>query len=211
MTTSSSNGRGQRPELLRALSNILGMFIILGTAWFMWPASLGGRTQFIIVQGTSMEPTYHSGDLLYARKSGNYGPEDIAVYTIPEGEPGAGALVVHRIVSEEASGKYRLKGDNRESLDDAQPSRADFVAKPVMNLGQLPTRLIILTPFFLSIVLGAAVAWFLWPTKVTKEHSPEPEIQPGSEPGPEPDDDGAPTEVVSGLASRQEQTLTSVG
>ncbi len=215
-TTSPAPGHAPRSGVLRALSSILGVLIILGTAWLLWPVSLGGRAQFIIVQGTSMEPMYHSGDLLYARKSVNYAPGDVAVYTIPEGDPGSGALVVHRIVSEDAAGRYRFKGDNRESLDDAQPSQSYIVAKPVANLGQLPTRLIILTPFFLSIVFGAAVAWFLWPSKAAKKPAPEPNTEPEpekeqqTEQQPESFRDRTSTEVAPGLASRVDLELASV-
>ncbi len=215
-TTSSSPGHEPKSKLLRGLSSALGLLIILSTAWLLWPASLGGRAQFIIVQGTSMEPMYHNGDLLYARKSGNYAPDDVAVYTIPEGDSGAGALVVHRIVSEDAAGRYRFKGDNRESLDDAQPSQSDIVAKPVANLGQLPTRLIILTPFFLSIVFGAAVAWFLWPSKAAKKPAPEPNTEPEpekkkqTERQPEPFPGRTFTEVAPELASRADLELASV-
>ena len=211
MTTSSPPDYEPRSGVFRSLSSALGMLIILGTAWLLWPASLGGRAQFIIVQGTSMEPMYHNGDLLYARKAGNYAADDVAVYAIPEGEPGAGALLVHRIISEDATGKYRFRGDNRESLDDAQPSQRDIVAKPLANLGQLPTRLIILTPFFLSVVFGAAVAWFLWPTKAAKDPSPDSETEPGKERQPEPDNDRTSTKVAPGLASREDLELASVG
>lgn len=157
-----------------------------------------------------MEPMYHSGDLLYARKAGNYAPDDVAVYAIPEGEPGAGALLVHRIISEDSTGRYRFRGDNRDSLDAAQPFQRDIVAKPMANLGQLPTRLILLTPLLLSIVFGIAVAWFLWPSKAIEKASPEPNTESEKERRPELNNENAPTKVSPGLAPREDPELVSV-
>ncbi len=147
----------------RNLWNIFGILLVVASAWFLWPTSLGGRTQFVIVHGNSMEPLFHNGDLLYTRQSSDYSVDDVAVYSIPDGDPGGGSLVVHRISAIDGQGRFTLTGDNRQTADAAHPELEDMVARPVRNLGQIPTRLIILTPLILSLILGAAVAWFLWP------------------------------------------------
>lgn len=151
-----------QPRTWSILWNLSGILVLITTAWFLWPTTFGGRTQFVIVHGNSMDPLYHNGDLLYARAASDYGVGDIAVYSIPDGDLGAGALVVHRITAVN-DGEFTLTGDNRTTADDAHPNLDNMVARPVANLGQTPTRLIILAPFTLSVTLGLAVAWFLWP------------------------------------------------
>lgn len=152
-------------RLLRKISNLAGLLLLVAAAWTLWPTTLGGRAQFVVVRGESMEPLYHSGDLLYARSASDWQLDDIAVYALPDGSPSEGSLVVHRITAINADGSYRLTGDNRTTEDDAQPTDNNMVAKPIANLGSLPTRILLLTPLVLSLLLGCAVAWFLWPTR----------------------------------------------
>lgn len=152
-------------RIIRMVSNIGGVVLLLAAAWALWPTSLGGRAQFVVVRGESMEPIYHSGDLLYARSSSDWNVGDVAVYSIPEGDASEGSLVVHRVTSINDDGSYRLMGDNRTTEDDAHPTSQNMVAKPITNLGALPTRILLLTPLTLSLLLGCAVAWFLWPTR----------------------------------------------
>ncbi len=159
-----------------AFWNALWVICLASSAWLLWPTALGGRAQFVIVQGSSMEPLYSSGDLLYARRTDNYEVGDVAVYSIPQGEPGADSLVVHRITSQNPDGSFTMTGDNRTTSDSSRPTTRDMVARPTANLGQLPTRLIILMPLLLSMTFGVSVAWFLWPTR------PEPEAELASTP-----------------------------
>jgi hypothetical protein len=87
------------------------------------------------------------------------------VYRIPKGDPGAGALVVHRIRALLPNGKYLFQGDNKPSPDDEEPTRADIVAAPVLDLGQLPTQLLMIGPIVCTVIVGIAVTAALWPLR----------------------------------------------
>ena len=152
--------------MIRRLVRLIGGLGLLGAiAFVVWPASLGGAATFVVVRGESMEPTYHQGDLLYARSDGSYAPGDVAVYRIPKGSPGAGTLVVHRIKERLSDGAYLFQGDNKPSPDDVTPSRGGIVASPLVNLGSWPTRALILAPIVCTLIVGIAVAWAMWPAK----------------------------------------------
>ncbi len=153
-----------RRRWLRWLRGGLALAFLVGLALVVWPVRLGGAATFVVVRGHSMEGTYAQGDLLYARTSGSYAVGDVAVYRIPKGKPGAGALVVHRIKAINPDGTYLFQGDNKPSPDDVTPSRADLVAKPIVDLSGVPTRAIILAPLVFTIVAGVAVTVALWPT-----------------------------------------------
>lgn len=77
------------------------------------PATLGGATSFVIVDGRSMEPTYASGDLVVARRADVYEVGDVITYDAPVG---ATFRVVHRIAAVTDDG-YITQGDNRDDPD----------------------------------------------------------------------------------------------
>ena len=168
--------------------------VFLGAlAYAVWPVSLGGATNFVVVRGHSMEGTYHQGDLLYARNDRSFGTGDVAVYRIPKGTPGAGALVVHRIIRELANGRYLMQGDTKKTPDDVTPSRRDIVATPVLDLGGWPTRGLVLAPIVFSLIVGIAVTIALWPERTLALDDVEPNDEliedessgdTGDEPGP---------------------------
>ena len=115
-----------RRRVRRAVRS-LGALAVLGAfAYIVWPIMLGGSATFVVVRGHSMEGTYHQGDLLYARDDQAFAPGDVAVYRVPKGKPGAGALVVHRILRQLPDGTYLFQGDNKKSPDDVTPSREDL-------------------------------------------------------------------------------------
>src|SRR5688572_19635960 len=66
-------------------------------ALLVWPGFLRGGTAYVIVSGNSMDPTLHAGDLVLTVRRGSYNVGDVVAYRIPEGQPGAGVLVIHRI------------------------------------------------------------------------------------------------------------------
>jgi signal peptidase I len=51
---------------------------------------------------------------------------DVIAYRIPPDEPGAGALVIHRITGGAGADGYRTQGDNRERHDLWRPRPAEI-------------------------------------------------------------------------------------
>lgn len=101
----------------RAFGAIVTLALV--ATWFvvLRPDFLGGSTAYVLVSGNSMEPTLSDGDFVIARQQDAYQQGDIAVYRIPEGDVGAGHLVIHRIVGGSSEQGYVLRGDNRTTDD----------------------------------------------------------------------------------------------
>ena len=93
------------------------IFVALIVTWaiFLRPTSLGGSATYVLVRGDSMQPTFENGDFLVAYRD-SYDVGDIVAYRVPDGEVGAGHLIVHRISAASASG-YTMAGDNNPASD----------------------------------------------------------------------------------------------
>ena len=74
-----------------------------------------------------MEPGLSDGDLALVRQRGSYQVGDVVAFRIPDGEAGARAIVIHRIVGGSPHSGYVLKGDNRTGPDIWRPKRDDVV------------------------------------------------------------------------------------
>ena len=98
MTRGPITHEKRAPSALRRVLDIVALGVTIGVAWFLWPSFLGGSSQLILVQGHSMEPTYAPGELVLLNTDFSPDVGSVVVFHIPEGELGAGALVVHRIV-----------------------------------------------------------------------------------------------------------------
>lgn len=118
--------RAERRSLVRSLAGWGVLLLVLG-AWAVTlrPTQLGGPASFIVVSGDSMEPTLHSGDLVILRAQDTYELGDIVTFAVPEGEPGAGALVIHRLTASEG-GAWVPRGDNRDREDEWRPTDDDI-------------------------------------------------------------------------------------
>ena len=55
------------PRLSRVLRSVIVWTLVAGAAYLLWPTGLGGCTTLTIVSGHSMEPTYHTGDVVLSR------------------------------------------------------------------------------------------------------------------------------------------------
>src|SRR4051794_27546285 len=104
--------RTARWMLLVAAVGLLAMF---------WPQSLGGHVSYVRVDGHSMDPTFHMGDLAIVRRQSSYRVGDAVAYRIPRGEFAAGAMVIHRLVGGNGTTGYVTKGDNKTLLDEWHP------------------------------------------------------------------------------------------
>jgi signal peptidase I len=94
-------------------------FSVFLTGWFfaLRSGSLGGPATYVMVRGTSMNPTYHEGDLVITRRQHSYHLGDIVAYRIPGGQVGGGLTVIHRIVGGFADKGFVTKGDNNPAPD----------------------------------------------------------------------------------------------
>lgn len=108
----------------------LTIMFALFWAWFflLRPASLGGPASYVIVSGTSMEPTLYTGDLVITRRQESYEVGDIVAFRVEDG------LVIHRIVGGTAESGYVLRGDNRDSSDWWRPTPQEIAGRMWVRL-----------------------------------------------------------------------------
>lgn len=104
-------------RLLRYLL-ISALLAVVVVAWREFaPTRLGGRTTYITTSGTSMAPTYHTGDLVLVRPQSRYTIGDVVAYRSSE----LRTSVLHRIVADE-DGRFVMKGDRNDWSDPERPS-----------------------------------------------------------------------------------------
>lgn len=160
--TSDAGAHARARRRLTFLADALAFAVVAAVAWAVWPASLGGATTFIIVDGSSMEPRFHSGDLVVARV-GTPAVGDVVVYR-PDGFDHA--LIVHQIVGGDGADGWVMQGENNTWTDPWRPTNADVVGvvhSMVPRLGSLTMFLV--SPILWGCVLALAAALLLWPEK----------------------------------------------
>jgi signal peptidase len=130
-----------RPIISRALG--LALAIALVGAWFvvLRPTSLGGPASYVFVSGVSMLPTLESGDLVVLHEAESYGAGDVIAFRVPDGQPGAGALVIHRIVGGSAADGFTMRGDNKRVVDEWRPRSHDIAGRLTLRLPGMGTAL----------------------------------------------------------------------
>ena len=139
--------------------------------FLFWPQSLGGKVSYVKVDGQSMYPTFHFGDLAIVRQQASYKIGDPVAYRIPKGEFGAGAMVIHRLIGGDGVHGYVTKGDNRTIKDEWHPRTADIVGKVQYDLPAMGSKLAALTrPVYVGgLVAGLTVLVMLWPSGKKEE------------------------------------------
>ena len=104
----------------------LGRVLALGLLAFAWiqaaPQELGGRADYVVTDGISMEPHFHTGDLAIVRRQGSYHVGEIVAYHSTM----LHTTVLHRIVRIE-HGRYWFKGDNNNFIDPEHPAKSQLI------------------------------------------------------------------------------------
>lgn len=138
---------------------------VLLVVWFVLlrPVALGGPAGYQIISGHSMEPLLHTGDLVVTQSASTYAVGDLIAFHVPAGQPGAGSIVIHRIVSGDGASGFVVKGDNKPAPDSWQPKASDVIGRSWIAL---PGSGDVLLTLRRPIVLGALAAgvfafWFL--------------------------------------------------
>lgn len=138
----------------------------LAAIWFTFaPLKLGGKVSYVLVNGLSMEPNYHTGDLIIVRRAVDYKVGEVVTYH----DALMAVNVIHRIISVE-SGRYSLKGDNNSWVDEYQPSREEILGKLWIYIPKAASAALwIRKP--LNLALAAALLGGVFMMDVTNEHS----------------------------------------
>jgi signal peptidase I len=119
-----------------SLSVVVINLVLLASLVAIWmafaPTLIGGRASYVVVNGNSMEPGFHRGDLVIVQAASIYNVGDIAIYRNAE----LNAFVIHRIIAMEQD-HYVFKGDNNSWIDTYRPNRAELIGKLWIHLPEL--------------------------------------------------------------------------
>lgn len=142
----------------------------LGWLFFLRPQVLGGPAAYVLVSGSSMQPTLSAGSLVIAFRQDEYQVGDVVVYQVPAGSPAAGHLVIHRIVGGSAESGYVLRGDNASGSDIWRPAPPDIIGRPeIVVPGVMPALLFARSPIVAASAAAALAVYLLlglWATPV---------------------------------------------
>jgi signal peptidase I len=189
----ASGASTERSLPRRIVGAILQLGLLLVLVLVLRPPSLGGTTGYTIVSGHSMEPTYHTGDIVVTRPEPDLAVGDVIVYEVPDGEPGAGHHVIHRIIGGDAVEGFITQGDNNPYADPWRPKPHDVIGTVVLLIPQGANVLVIATgPLGVGAVAALAFLWLLWP-RTPEDESPD---DTASTADPEPADTGPPDPLV---------------
>lgn len=154
-------GRRRRKKLGNVVFAVVFSIAALGWMVTLRPTRMGGPASFVMVQGVSMIPTYHTGDLVITHRQSSYALGDIIAYHVPEGDVGAGLTVIHRIIGGSPATGFVTQGDGNPTPDDWRPTLADVLGRAWTVL---PNGGVILAFFHAPIPLAslAAAAVVMW-------------------------------------------------
>lgn len=138
-----------------------GVTIGLILCWWVYrPTSIGGSTSFLVVSGHSMDGTYTTGDFVLVKEKAAYGVGDIVGFQVPEGEPGAGMIVIHRVIRIDDDGRYRTQGDNNDHADIWATHIDDVKGEAVARLAQGGRAVELMRhPLAISLMTGILATW----------------------------------------------------
>jgi signal peptidase I len=100
---------------------VVALLLSAAGAWWLWPATLGGRATYMVTEGISMLPTFHAGDLAIVAPADRYVVGDVVAYR----SEALHELVLHRVQAVEG-GRFVMRGDHNDHAD-PQPAELDDI------------------------------------------------------------------------------------
>lgn len=160
-----------RARLRQIVELAFGLAVLALWAVTLRPTSLGGPATYVVIRGDSMLPVFHSGDLVVLRVAEGVAAGDVVGYRVPDGEVGAGHLVVHRIAAGDGQVGFTMLGDNNPAPDPWQPRAADVAGKAWVLLPGLG-RVIVLVQqpavaaaLAVSLLVMLVLSRYRWPDR----------------------------------------------
>src|SRR5665213_1495050 len=112
-----------QPRHTRKLVSLsLGLTVLACVWYFLAPVALGGSTSYVVTDGISMEPHFHTGDLAVVRSQSSYQVGEIVAYHSNMFH----TVVLHRIIARDGS-RYVFKGDNNNFVDFEHPAAGQLM------------------------------------------------------------------------------------
>jgi signal peptidase I len=113
-----------RTRLRSRFITVAFIVFVAVSCWYFVPTTIGGSTRYVVTNGVSMEPRFHSGDLAIVRPADTYKVGEIVAYhsTLLH------VTVLHRIIGRRGD-RYVFKGDNNNFIDPVYPTRAELLGK----------------------------------------------------------------------------------
>ncbi|MEE9248978.1 MAG: signal peptidase I [Dehalococcoidia bacterium] len=149
------------------LNIALVTLLLLGMGYLGLVLFLGTSSPFMLVRGTSMEPTFHTGDLLLSRSVSPTEIEvgDVIAFSVPAEERerlNLPSTAVHRVVGiegEQGQLTFVTRGDN-SALDPFKVPSSAVRGAVVRNLGPLGRPILFLTNRGVLLFLGLPILTF---------------------------------------------------
>ena len=164
----SRAARTAEQQRRRRIGNIVFavVFSAITIGWFtaLRPERMGGPATFVMVQGTSMNPIYHTGDLVIVHRQTHYEVGNVIAYKIPGDQAGGGLTVIHRIVGGSPTTGFTTQGDSNPAPDDWHPTLADIQGSPWLLVPKGGNVLVFLhAPIPLAALSASGVvAWIVY-------------------------------------------------
>jgi signal peptidase I len=111
-----------RKTLATASTALVAIVLCLGVWLLFAPAELGGATRYAVVEGASMQPGLHRGDLVLVRSGREPGVGEVVLYR----DPVLGVRILHRVIRVE-EGRLVIQGDANDFVDDARPRPSEVI------------------------------------------------------------------------------------
>ena len=115
---------------MKRIFQIILIIILIPFVLYFWPASFGGDTTIMMVQGQSMLPTILPGSLVVAKAAPEYFIGDIVAYEQSEGS--GSKMIVHRIIDVTEQG-FVIQGDNNPKKDAGYPTEDVILGKVLFS------------------------------------------------------------------------------
>lgn len=131
--------------------------VAIAMAWLLLaPTSVGGRAAYVIINGSSMEPGMHRGDLAVLLTGERYDIGDVVTYRHPTIGP-----IIHRVIGRDGE-RYVFQGDNNPFVDTYHPRDDELVGRLWLHIPRAGSLLQTLRqpPVFAALatlVLGTAL------------------------------------------------------
>ena len=138
-------------SIARRAASAVGVVCGLGLLSF-GVAAWSGAVALVITTGSSMDPTYASGDLVLVRSVDRYEVGDVVAYHNHD----LGQVVLHRIVQID-DGELVTKGDDNTWVDSYRPTPAEVRGRQWLHVPGLGRHLqLLFDPTVVAAVVGAA-------------------------------------------------------